>query len=180
MHFWLLNISQGLLLITASVAFIKFVKLGIHWNEVRLKKLAVRLPSDVYDSKSIEAIAISAHETSRVLRYVDGFSYLPLSVLSIFQFAVLTFWGAISNGPLLIACASVPGGLYIISKVLEEFSISRRAILELAVAKLLNSQEIVVAKEYLKMALFGHLFKYSLICILWSGAETYLISALKM
>lgn len=122
----------------------------------------IRLSDSVYDSASVAAIGVAAHEAGHAVQYRQG--YVPIKIRS--KVVPVTQIGSMLSMPLVIMglLMSLPGlmniGILLFGTVVlfqlitlpVEFNASKRAITILADGKVLTEEELPGAKKVLSAA----------------------------
>ena len=134
------------------------------------KNKAIRLSSGVFDSSSVAALGVAAHEVGHALQYADN--YMPIrlrnSLVPIVNFASRLMWPLLIIG--IIFGLAVPGTfigdiiiyaglifygssiLFSLATLPTEFNASKRAAALLTTSGILTAQETEQAKKVLNAA----------------------------
>ncbi len=161
-----------LLLDTAGLKHIKINKVSGHLTDhYNPKTQSINLSSGIYNSKSIAAIGIAAHEVGHAIQYKQN--YMPVKIRSLLipvtNFASSLLWPLVIVGLLFNFMAdttTVIGLVFIWSGIIlfglsilvnlvtlpTEFNASNRAIKVLSNSQILDSTETVGAKKVLSAA----------------------------
>lgn len=122
----------------------------------------IRLSESVYDSQSIAAVSVAAHEVGHALQYANGYapikvrnSILPLANIGSQSIGILIFAAFIFRATIMIDIGILFYLFAIIFQIVTlpvEFNASRRAIAELTSGYYIDEQEEKAAKKVLGAA----------------------------
>lgn len=127
----------------------------------------VRLSQDVYDSTSIAAIGVAAHEVGHAIQHAQRYGPLELrhTLVPVTNFASSLAFPAILIGAILYNMNLIMVGIVLFSAVVlfhlvtlpVEINASRRAIAELSAAGLVSMEEVPMVKKVLGAAAMTYL-----------------------
>lgn len=126
------------------------------------KALALRLSEGVYNSSSIAALGIAAHEAGHALQHRDGYAPLMLRTASVFAVNIGSnlSWPLVILGLLFSFEPLILAGIFLFSLVVlfslitlpVEFNASRRALQALEGGGYLAADELIGARKVLSAA----------------------------